>query len=528
MVGHRSILSFQSYGMSLSSPSVLEAPADRVLGGKQSTIRGGREWRDFVQPVLDSFSVVSALLIVKWAAGGEMAEADWVMSLIAVILFFLASPLTGLHRRDHGWGTDGEMMGIASTWVLTVLLLGAVAFLTRYGGHFSRGNVVAWILISPALIGMSRMLLRIVQSALLRRGVGVRNVAIVGWNPLGLQTRVNLESEPSLGLRFAGFYDDRTESRQRDAMKAFDPQQVPGLHENSSALEDELPVSAETGSSQEVIAGSLPELVEAARRGEIQTILVTLPMRAEGRIRKLLDQLSDTTASVYIVPDFFVFELLHSRWTHVGGLPAVSVFENPLFGINGAAKRATDIVLAICGLALLSVPMLMIAVLIKATSPGPVFFRQRRYGLDGQVIRVWKFRSMRTCDDGAVVKQATQNDSRVTRVGAVLRRTSLDELPQLFNVLQGSMSLVGPRPHASAHNEQYRRLIRGYMLRHKVKPGITGWAQVNGCRGETETVEKMKRRIDYDHQYIRFWSLGLDLRILFRTLWVAWKQPEAY
>jgi len=512
----------------IDSVTALENLTNGAFGERPSTIRGGREWRDFVQPVLDALSIVTALVAVQWVADGVMAEADWVMVLIAVILFFLASPLTGLHRRDHGWGTDGEIVGIASTWGLTVLLLGAVAFLTRYGVHFSRANVVAWILISPACIGMSRMLLRIVQSALLQRGMGVRNVAIVGWNPLGLQTRANLDSEPSLGLRFAGFYDDRNESRQRELMASVDPQQAPGLKEEDSSRCEKLSEPDDEQPPPGAITGNITDLVEAARSGEIQTVLVTLPMRAEQRIRSLLDQLSDTTASVYIVPDFFVFELLHSRWTHVGGLPAVSVFENPLFGINGAAKRVTDIVLASFGLVVLSLPMLFIAILIKATSPGPVFFRQRRYGLDGQVIRVWKFRSMRTCDDGPVVKQATQNDKRVTRVGAVLRRTSLDELPQLFNVLQGSMSLVGPRPHASAHNEQYRRLIRGYMLRHKVKPGITGWAQVNGCRGETETVEKMKRRIDYDHQYIRFWSLGLDLRILFRTLWVAWKQPEAY
>lgn len=251
-------------------------------------------------------------------------------------------------------------------------------------------------------------------------------------------------------------------------------------------------------------------------------------MRAEARIRTLLDELSDTTASVYIVPDFFVFELLHARWISMGGLPAVSVFENPLFGLDGAAKRVADISLAIGVLVVLGIPMLVIAALVKLTSPGPVFFQQRRYGLDGREIRVWKFRSMRTCDDGAIVKQATKGDARITKLGAILRKTSLDELPQFLNVLDGSMSLVGPRPHASAHNEQYRSLIRGYMLRHKVKPGITGLAQVNGCRGETETVDKMEARVRWDHQYIRSWSMWLDIKILFRTLAVVWRQPEAH
>ena len=170
----------------------------------------------------------------------------------------------------------------------------------------------------------------------------------------------------------------------------------------------------------------------------------------------------------------------------------------------------------------------MIALLVKRSSPGPVFFRQKRYGLQGEEIGVWKFRSMKTCDNGSVVKQATKDDDRITPIGRILRRTSLDELPQLFNVLDGSMSLVGPRPHASAHNEEYRSLIDGYMLRHKVKPGITGLAQVNGWRGETETLEKMEKRVEFDHRYIREWTLWMDVKILFQTAFVVLKQENAY
>ena len=212
----------------------------------------------------------------------------------------------------------------------------------------------------------------------------------------------------------------------------------------------------------------------------------------------------------------------------MGDLPAVSVFENPLFGVDGMLKRAADLSIATVGLVAISIPMMLIALAVKLSSPGPVFFRQKRYGIDGREILVWKFRSMRTCDNGPVVKQATKNDPRITRVGGILRKTSLDELPQLFNVIGGSMSLVGPRPHASAHNEQYRGQIRGYMLRHKVKPGITGLAQVNGCRGETETLDKMERRVQWDHQYIRSWSIWLDLQILLQTFTVIWGQDEAY
>jgi putative colanic acid biosynthesis UDP-glucose lipid carrier transferase len=250
-------------------------------------------------------------------------------------------------------------------------------------------------------------------------------------------------------------------------------------------------------------------------------------MRAEKRIQSLLDQLANSTVSVYIVPDFFVFELLHSRWMHVGGLPVVSVFESPIYGVDGWLKRGLDLALSIIGLVMVSPVMIVCALLVKLTSPGPVFFLQKRYGLDGKEILVWKFRSMRTCDNGAVVKQATKGDPRVTPIGRILRRTSLDELPQLFNVIGGSMSLVGPRPHASAHNEQYRSLIRGYMMRHKVKPGITGLAQVLGSRGETDTLEKMEARIQLDHRYIREWSLWMDLKIILKTFYVVLKH-DAY
>ena len=257
-------------------------------------------------------------------------------------------------------------------------------------------------------------------------------------------------------------------------------------------------------------------------------IFITLPMRAEERIRGLIRDLQDTTASVYIVPDLFVFQMLNSRWTDIKGLPVVSVFENPLYGVDGALKRCVDVALATIALILLAIPMTLIALAVKLTSRGPVIFRQKRYGLDGKEIWVWKFRSMTVQENGSEVKQATKNDSRLTPIGGFLRKSSLDELPQIINVLLGEMSLVGPRPHASAHNEHYRGQIEGYMLRHKVKPGITGLAQVNGCRGETDTIDKMEKRVFFDHQYIREWSIWLDLKIIFRTFSVVLSRQNAY
>lgn len=463
------------------------------------SIRIHRSCWEVLYPLADALCVFGSLWLVKWTLRGWMDGHSVTLGAVATLLFLLLGQLTGLYRSNHANSADREIVCVVTTWLMTVVGLALLGFLIRYNQHFARSLMLVWAVLAPTSVALLRMCARIAVRVCLRRGIGVRNVAIAGLNDLGLQVARNIESDPGLGLRVTGFFDDRQPNRLQSSGKA-----LPELR------------------------GTLAEMVQLTKDGSIEVVLVTLPMRAENRIRFVLNALSDSTASVYIVPDFFVFELLHSRWTNVGGLPAVSIFENPLFGVDGFAKRIADVLLAGLGLLVCAVPMLCIAAAVKLTSHGPVFFRQRRYGLDGREILVWKFRSMRTCDDGPSVQQATKDDPRVTAVGRVLRKSSLDELPQLFNVLEGTMSLVGPRPHATAHNELYRKQIRGYMLRHKIKPGITGLAQVHGCRGETDTLEKMQRRVEYDHQYIRAWSLWLDLKILIKTLKVVWRQPEAY
>jgi putative colanic acid biosynthesis UDP-glucose lipid carrier transferase len=251
-------------------------------------------------------------------------------------------------------------------------------------------------------------------------------------------------------------------------------------------------------------------------------------MAAQPRLLKLLDEIKDTTASVYFVPDIFITDLINARIDDINGMPVMAVCESPIVGVSALFKRAFDVVFSLLAVMLLAPLMLAIALGIKLGTPGPVLFRQRRYGLDGRQIVVWKFRSMTVAEDGGVIRQASRDDQRVTPLGAFLRKTSLDELPQLFNVLAGSMSLVGPRPHAVAHNEEYRGLIKGYMVRHKVKPGITGWAQVNGLRGETDSVEKMRRRIEHDIEYLRRWSPGFDLLILCKTAIIVFQRTNAY
>jgi len=257
-------------------------------------------------------------------------------------------------------------------------------------------------------------------------------------------------------------------------------------------------------------------------------IFISLPMSAQPRIREILDDLHDTTASIYFLPDVNVFGLMQAHFNNVGGIPVVAICESPFSGTDSVVKNVSDFVLASLILLLLSPLMLCIALAVKITSPGPAIFKQRRYGLNGEEIIVYKFRSMTVSEDGSQIVQAHKDDPRITRIGAFLRRTSLDELPQFINVLQGRMSIVGPRPHAVAHNELYRKLIKGYMLRHKVRPGITGWAQVNGLRGETEVLEKMQARIEFDLHYLQNWSIWLDLWIIIRTVWVVLRRDNAY
>jgi putative colanic acid biosynthesis UDP-glucose lipid carrier transferase len=449
--------------------------------------------------LVDAAAIILAVrLALSQTVGVGLPE--WLtISAGTIIVYHIVSEVSGLYRSWRGTRLRGEIRCVLLTWGYTVAIVLGIGLVTQHNATFTYESKLIWIVSTVFAMVAGRIVLRQLQRRLRARGFNIRSYAICGVNELGIQLARNIEGSPDLGLRSAGFYDDRPVDRTSE---------LPG------DLGD--------------FIGNLDELVHRARRGTIDTIYITFPMRAEERIRNVLAKLADTTASVYIVPDFFVFELLHARWTNINGLPAVSVFENPLHGFHAVAKRTADLVFGSLLLAAAAIPMMVIAAAIKLTSKGPVFFRQRRYGLDGRQILVWKFRSMKCCDDGGSVRQATRDDDRVTTVGRFLRKSSLDELPQLFNVVDGGMSLVGPRPHANAHNEQYRSLIDGYMLRHKVKPGITGLAQVSGHRGETETLEKMEKRIACDHQYIREWSFWMDLQILAKTAGVVLKQGNAY
>ena len=371
-------------------------------------------------------------------------------------------------------------------WFVIVAILLSIGYVTKYSGQYSRKIVLSWVALTPfALIAVTLSLHELMRRVLHDPAIA-RRVAFAGCNDVSLALAERIERTPELGLAVQGFFDDRNRERL-------------GIGASARML------------------GTLRELAGFVRRRGIDVIFVALPVRHIRRVMDLLDELSDTTASIYYVPDVFVFDLIQARTGEILGVPVVALCETPFCGYRGVVKRITDVALAAAILVFASPLMLAIACGVWLSSPGPIIFRQRRYGLDGEEIIVYKFRTMRVVEDGAQIVQASRDDVRTTRFGRFLRRHSLDELPQLINVLQGRMSLVGPRPHAVAHNEEYRKLIKGYMFRHKVPPGITGLAQVNGCRGETARVEEMRARVAYDLEYLRHWSPLLDMKILMLT-----------
>jgi putative colanic acid biosynthesis UDP-glucose lipid carrier transferase len=462
-------------------------------------IKAQETWPRLIMKSVDAAAIMLGLMVLITWLPQVNSKSTIVICLLAIGLFNMVGEFVGLYRNWRGIKFEREASCGLIAWGVTLILLAGLGHFSIYSTELSAYCLAIWFTVTPILSFSFRIFYRRYYAWSQSKGINTRSFAVVGINDLGIHLVRNVNDAPDLGLQFLGYYDDRPPERTAD-------------------LPEDISINL----------GKLDSLIESAKNGEVQVIFITLPMRAEERIRKVIRELADTTASVYIVPDLFVFQMLNSRWTDIQGLPVVSVFENPLFGVDGILKRTVDVALAIVALLLLSIPMALISIAVKLTSAGPVFFRQKRYGLDGKEIFVWKFRSMTVQENGAEVKQATKNDSRLTSIGGFLRKSSLDELPQIFNVLSGQMSLVGPRPHASAHNEFYRKQIEGYMLRHKVKPGITGLAQVNGCRGETETLDKMEKRVVFDHQYIREWSIWLDLRIIFKTFSVVFSRQNAY
>ncbi len=407
------------------------------------------------------------------------------------------SPLD-LRRRKVSQPLRNVVIRVLLQWSCVVAVIAFLAVSFKLTTVLPRDVILIWFLATPAALLLVDSLGVRILKLLATDQSAIQRYIIVGANEVGVELARRIEHSHAPG-NFFGFLDFRSADRLIDVLE------------------------------KRVTSGcTAQDLAYFVRKNSISRVYLALPISTSPRIAELVKELRDTTASVYFVPNIFAFDLVQARCVAIDGMPAFSICDSPLEGMNGVWKRLFDVILASLLLILIWPALLAVGLAIKYTTPGPILFKQRRYGLNGEEILVYKFRSMTVCEDGPVVAQATKQDIRVTRIGAYLRRTSLDELPQIFNVLEGNMSFVGPRPHAIAHNEEYRKLISGYMMRHKVRPGITGWAQVNGQRGETSTIDMMQRRVLYDLDYLKNWSLWLDLKIIGRTAMTVLRANNAY
>ena len=447
--------------------------------------------------LVDLITISFIYFMVLSARNIEIEQSVLLPLLISSIVYNLIAETSDLYRSWRTQSTTALLKMTVVTWFISAIVI--LLFAYFFAGMIGFDDYTLWLYLiaaAPALI-LWRLVFREILFMQRKRGHNTRSAAVIGATSSGYNLSLQILENDQLGIQLFGLFDDRDASR------------LPHEFQNQ-------------------LAGSIDDVLKAAKEGKIDYIYIAMPMSAEARIMDILNQCSDTTCSVYIIPNFFIYNLLNARWQSIGSVQTLSVFDTPFQGASNTIKRIEDIVFGSIILAIIAIPMLFIAIGVKLTSPGPVIFKQSRYGLDGKKIKVYKFRSMTTTDNGEEVKQATKNDARITPFGAFMRRTSLDELPQFINVLQGRMSIVGPRPHAVAHNEEYRKLIEGYMLRHKVKPGITGWAQINGFRGETETVNKMVKRVEFDLDYIHRWSVWFDVKIIIATVFKGFFDKNAY
>lgn len=442
---------------------------------------------DLILPPLVLYLIVTTYGI-NWTARYQNA------AVLSGLLQLIVSQYIGLYHSWRGRSLFEGVRIVLNAWIMVWVFLIILAFALKTTEHFSRLVLSTWFIATPFLLFSYRVIIRAILARLYNTGHFIKNAAIYGTGDACERLQSVLRKNQWLGYRITGIYDGS-----------------PSLN------------------TEKFISGGIKELIQSAKEGYFQTLYITMAANREDEIKILLNELADTTVTVKYIPDFFSFDLIHSSMTNVGGLPVINIYDSPLNDPGKALiKRLEDLILSTIILMLISPIILGIAFIIKFTSPGPIIFKQKRYGLNGEEIKVYKFRSMTTQDNGSVVNQAIRNDPRITRTGAFLRRTSLDELPQFLNVIQGRMSIVGPRPHAVAHNEEYRNLVPKYMQRHLVKPGITGWAQINGWRGETDTLEKMEKRIEFDLFYINHWSLWLDIKIIILTVFKGFMNKNAY
>lgn len=423
----------------------------------------------------------------------EAAPVHGFLTMLCALGALVVFPAFGIYESWRGRSQAVLALRTCAAWT-TVFLTGLLgAFLLHQIASISRLWSMGWFLSTMLVLLVSRAIMFRMLANVREQGINAKRVVILGYGPLGREMFRRVEQIRAAGYRVVGVYDESSDS---------------------------IPAGVET-------LRTMDEVSTLVRRQGVREIWLTLPMAACRDLSDVVRQFRNELIDIRWVPDVASVELLGHRFSDFMGLPVIDLNSPPVSGITGIVKGSFDRAFALAVIVGLSPVLLTIAALVKLSSQGPVLFRQQRLGIDGRPFHVYKFRSMRLHQDAGVT-QATRDDPRVTRIGAFLRRTSLDELPQFFNVLRGEMSVVGPRPHAMEHNEMYKELIDRYMLRHRVKPGITGWAQINGFRGQTDTIDKMRKRIEFDIYYIQHWSFQLDLRIIVRTAFHGWTGAAAY
>lgn len=441
-----------------------------------------------IQATIDVILCVGLLLVLAFLRHGTIDTVYRLLSVIVVLLMLGFYGYFGVYR----FYTDALNMVVRLTkaWATIVFSLFLIGFATKTTDSTSRQVILTWIVASYLAQLFAHLIARaIVKNLHANQQRSRKSAVMIGANSLGLYLTRRINSNPWVGLKVIGVIDD-----DADQLAKWDLPDVPRL-------------------------GGTNDLKRILHTNEIVSAYIALPLAKSEIIARLYIYLEERNVNIYWAPDIHEFKLINPSVKELGGVPLLTLSETPLLGTHKWAKYGEDKLLAILALLILSPLMLLAAIVIKFDSPGPVLFKQRRHGWDGRIIEVWKFRTMympQAVED--TTRQATKDDPRITRVGRFLRRTSIDELPQLFNVLQGTMSLVGPRPHAVEHNDYYSKRIKAYLSRHRIKPGMTGLAQVQGFRGETDTLEKMEGRVAYDLRYINEWSIWLDIWILFKTV----------
>lgn len=443
--------------------------------------------------ILQRFCDVVAIYVALYAVFNlnslEISHQAMLIFLSMVSFFQLIGGLTDFYRSWRGVSLFNELVACLKNIFFSACLL--LPFCLFYS-DISLNILIQYFCSVLVLMGILRIFVRLIYAISFKIFKKSRNVIVIGDSVKAHKLFNDLKKSEWIGFNPLGIYSFNEKADQYD------------------------------------FNGNVNDAIGIIHSEDINQVYIVTSQENIHQVDNLLKMLSDTTCSTVIVPELFSYDFLYSRVEDINGTPIIPIIDTRIKGINIFLKRVEDICVASTILVLISPLLLCIAIAIKLNSKGPVFFKQIRYGLNGKPILVYKFRSMSVMENGAKVTQAVKNDPRVTKVGAFIRKTSLDELPQFINVILGNMSVVGPRPHAAAHNEEYRKLITGYMLRHKVKPGITGLAQIRGWRGETDTLDKMEKRVECDLEYIRTWSLLLDLKIIFLTVFKGFINKAAY